>query len=226
MLGLVVDRDEALSGLIAACLARDGLRVQCTDGPVGAATALARQAYDYLIIDQATCSRDDWLRLTGGGHMPTLLLCTDPAKAWAGRTGDPVIQKPFSPPEFVMRTRLWLLEIGLAQPEAYRIPAAAEAFFLDIGAGSGQSTCALARQHGPGAVVVGLDRHFGAAVKAREDAAKLGFANLLWVVGDGACLPFSHGVFAAVSGVAYVQQDPQGAEAECHRVTRSPDQPT
>lgn len=222
MYGLVIDSDEPVRDLICACLRRAGLEVVGAADAAGARKAIAERRPAYLVVDEGSCSSSEWRALSDGGARPSLLLCGDPGAGWAREHGLPRVGKPFGPPELVMRVRVWLLDCGLLARTRRLMPEQPGAVVLDVCSGSGASSCEAADAHGPTAVVVGIDRSHAAVRRAHEDTRRLGYENLLWVVGDAARLPFRSRAFSAAwraDGLRFVER-PDAAAAEVRRVLR------
>jgi demethylmenaquinone methyltransferase/2-methoxy-6-polyprenyl-1,4-benzoquinol methylase len=70
---------------------------------------------------------------------------------------------------------------------------------LDLCSGTGAVALRARRTTGPDGLVVGLDFSSGMVRRARENAARIGIADVAFVVGDATRLPFAPASFDAVS---------------------------
>jgi len=206
---------EPVASLIRACLGRYGLQV----------TAIEREDLDIALIDADSFDPGTFRTPEGApvirmSTRPEVLACT------CGR--DDVclcrITLPFSPPALIIRVRA-ALAAARHEPPVPRA-SAAERAVLDLCSGSGCSTCEAADAHGPGTLVVGVDRSPEAAVEARALAHIIGYGNVAFVAADAAALPFGDGSFDAVTGEEQLGnwlRSPQALErarAEGRRVLR------
>jgi ubiquinone/menaquinone biosynthesis C-methylase UbiE len=103
-----------------------------------------------------------------------------------------------------------------------RVPLAPGMATLDLGCGTGFPAIELAERLGPGAHVCGLDPWAQALARGRRKAAVRGVANVAFVRGDGAAMPFADAAFDLIVSNLGVNNfaDPAAALAECRRVAR------
>jgi hypothetical protein len=206
---------EPIAGLIRACLRRLGLQVVALDAP----------DLDVALID-LDCAEE--ARPSSPEAIPVLRMAARPESVTCICAREDVclcrLGTPFSPPFLVMRLRAALAAAGKRPVEAACAPA--ERVVLDLCSGSGFSTCAAADEHGPGTLVVGVDRSLEGTVEAAAMARLIGYAKVLFVVGDAGALPFRDGCFDEVCGADELAQWVRSPEAlelareEARRVLR------
>lgn len=93
---------------------------------------------------------------------------------------------------------------------------------LDVGCGIGDATLLIARHLAPGGTAVGLDAHDGLLEEARARTAAPRAAEVRFVSGDAAAMPFADDSFdaAQVERVLQHVEDPGAVLAEMCRVVR------
>jgi ubiquinone/menaquinone biosynthesis C-methylase UbiE len=93
---------------------------------------------------------------------------------------------------------------------------------LDIGCGTGFPAIELAERLGPASTVHGLDPWAAALDRARRKALSRRVANVTFIEGDGAAIPFPDRSFDLIVSNLGVNNfaDAAGALAECRRVAR------
>ncbi|GGF03735.1 hypothetical protein GCM10011611_06490 [Aliidongia dinghuensis] len=103
------------------------------------------------------------------------------------------------------------------------VPLAPRLVALDLGSGTGFPATELAERLGPGSMVCGLDPWAEALGRARRKARIRGVAQVTFVRGDGAALPFADGSFDLIVSNLGVNNfaDPAAALVECRRVART-----
>jgi ubiquinone/menaquinone biosynthesis C-methylase UbiE len=102
------------------------------------------------------------------------------------------------------------------------VPLAPRLTVLDLGCGTGFPALELAERLGPASAAYGLDPWAEALDRARRKAQARGVANVNFVRGDGAAIPFPDRTFDLVVSNLGVNNfaDAAKALAECRRVAR------
>ncbi|MEA3400188.1 MAG: hypothetical protein U9R79_02985 [Armatimonadota bacterium] len=186
---LLLEPDEALAGLIAACLQRHGLDVTIRTedpGTVGCPDA------DIILVD---ADARDLAGLAAGSGVPLMRLSSEPGGLPCTCRREVCVcrlAKAFSPPYLIMRVRAALAARYEARREGKPPPPPGRCV-LDVCSGSGYSSCLAADDAGGGALIVGVDHSEEAPREARALVETVGYRTIAFVVG-----PASSGCFASV----------------------------
>ncbi len=89
---------------------------------------------------------------------------------------------------------------------------------VDVGAGTGLSTFALARW---AALVIGIEPEDAMRAVAEREASRLGLGNVRFERGDGEHIPLADGLADAAVGITQANGDPRRVCAEMARVVRA-----